>query len=783
MGRVRPVMFAAGRDDPRARRPVDAVRAGVYLALLFVVAVLSVIGEDLDIRLSDALVGFPGFLRALFLAAFWGGVVWAVTLLVVALVHGRPLLVLECLIAVAIAIVGAMCVAAIVGRSASDVFSRLGDVDGPPLYPPTLLAATSAVLATLAPRLTLPFRRVGRGLVGAQFVAAVFLSASLATGAIVSVLLGLLAGTTLHLVFGSPGGFPTVSRVRLALGDLGVDVADLHAVSMGREGSTVLAGTDAAGPVLVKVYGRDAWEGELIASAWRHVWYRGAQRTARPSRADYVEHEGFMTFLAQRAGARVPEVVTAGVGPDGDALIALRPDGSTLADGAILDANALRSLWEQLAILHASGIVHRRIDLDRVSMHEDRTASFGDLASASVERGAVDKLRDQAQLIALGLVTAGEETTEAEARVALGDDALVDVLPYVQEAALPPGVRTALRHAHISLDDERKRLTTQLGASDIEVAKLRRVTWKSFLNLALLVVASYTLIGMLADIDLGSFVRALGDANWWWLGAALVVGQLPRVAGAVSTMGSAEQPLPLGPTSMMQFASCYVNLAVPSSAGRLALTTRFFQRFGITPATALSASVIDSLSELIVQAVLFALVFFVSDVDLKLSMSEDQLSGLATTALVAVVLLVVAATVAFCIPALRARAKAALTEAHQALQVLHSPSKLIQLFGGNLLAQLLFSLTLGICVRAFGLHVPLTELILINTVVSLFAGILPVPGGIGVTEGGLSLGLTRAGVPAELALAIALTYRFAVFYLPPIWGYLSFKWLTARKYL
>jgi uncharacterized protein (TIRG00374 family) len=164
-------------------------------------------------------------------------------------------------------------------------------------------------------------------------------------------------------------------------------------------------------------------------------------------------------------------------------------------------------------------------------------------------------------------------------------------------------------------------------------------------------------------------------------------------------------------------------------------------------------------------------------------MSENQLSGLATTALVAAGVLVVAAAVALLVPALRARAKSALAQAAEALQVLRSPRKLIQLFGGNLVSQVLFAVTLGTCVRAFGLYVPLTELILINTVVTLFAGILPVPGGIGVTEGGLSLGLTRAGVPAELALAIALSYRFAVFYLPPIWGYLSFKWLSARKYL
>jgi hypothetical protein len=53
----------------------------------------------------------------------------------------------------------------------------------------------------------------------------------------------------------------------------------------------------------VKVYGRDAWDGELLASAWRRVWYRGTQRTARLGRVECVEHEGLVTFLAQRSGA------------------------------------------------------------------------------------------------------------------------------------------------------------------------------------------------------------------------------------------------------------------------------------------------------------------------------------------------------------------------------------------------------------------------------------------------------------------------------------------------
>jgi glycosyltransferase 2 family protein len=782
--RVHAELFAAGRDDPRARRPSDAIRAVAYLMLLLVTAVLSVIGHDFDTRFSNALVDLPGFLDALWRVGVWGAVGWATALLVIMLVRGRPLLAGEALLASILAIGGSACLAALVGESPGDVFSRIGDVESPPVFPPAVLAMTSAVLATLAPRLTVPFRRVGRWLIAAQLLGGLLLGATLASGAIAAILVGLLAGTTLHLVFGSPGGFPTVGRVRSALEDLGLEVDGLHPVSMGREGSVLLAGRDSVGPVQVKVYGRDAWDGELIASAWRRVWYRGTQRTARLGRVEYVEHEGLVTFLAQRSGARVPDVITAGLGDNGDALIAVRPDGTPLLDGAAtLDPNELATLWDQLAILHASGIAHRQIDLDRVVKHADRTAGFSDLASATVQSRPVDKLEDRAQLIAMGVLSSGEEPAVARARTALGDPGLVAVLPYLQEVVLPPHVRAGLRHRKIALDDVRKRLSSQLDASDIELTQLRRVTWQSVLSMLLLVVAAYTLIGMLADIDLGSFVRALGDADWWWLGAALLVGQLPRVANAVSTMGSTTQPLPLGPTALMQFAGCYVNLAVPSSAGHVALTTRFFQRFGASPAAALSAGVIDSVSEFVTQAVLFLLVFFVSDVDLGLSVSQDQLNGLATTALIILAALLVAGVVAFLVPPLRAKATTSFRQARDALQVLRSPSKLLELYGGNLLSQLLFALTLGACVRAFGMHLPLSNLILINTVVSLFAGLLPVPGGIGVTEGGISLGLTRVGVPAELAVAIALSYRFAVFYLPPIWGYLCFKWLVARRYL
>ena len=96
---------------------------------------------------------------------------------------------------------------------------------------------------------------------------------------------------------------------------------------------------------------------------------------------------------------------------------------------------------------------------------------------------------------------------------------------------------------------------------------------------------------------------------------------------------------------------------------------------------------------------------------------------------------------------------------------------------------MLFAAALGAFVAALGYPVSLTELILINVSVSLLAGVLPIPGGIGVVEGGLTFGLVRAGVPEDTAFAAVIMYRLATFYLPPIWGFFALGWLERNKHL
>jgi len=115
--------------------------------------------------------------------------------------------------------------------------------------------------------------------------------------------------------------------------------------------------------------------------------------------------------------------------------------------------------------------------------------------------------------------------------------------------------------------------------------------------------------------------------------------------------------------------------------------------------------------------------------------------------------------------------------------VVGAPGKAARLFGGQLVTQVLFAITLGCACRAYGQDVDLAALILINSFASFIGGIAPVPGGLGAVEAGMIGGLTAVAVPQEEAVAATLTARMMTAYLPPIWGWFSLRWLRAHDEL
>ena len=83
----------------------------------------------------------------------------------------------------------------------------------------------------------------------------------------------------------------------------------------------------------------------------------------------------------------------------------------------------------------------------------------------------------------------------------------------------------------------------------------------------------------------------------------------------------------------------------------------------------------------------------------------------------------------------------------------------------------------------FGYSATLAELILVNTFVSLFAGFMPVPGGVGVAEATYTAGLIAIGIPESAAASTALMVRLITFYIPPMWASFAMRWMRAHRYL
>ena len=93
------------------------------------------------------------------------------------------------------------------------------------------------------------------------------------------------------------------------------------------------------------------------------------------------------------------------------------------------------------------------------------------------------------------------------------------------------------------------------------------------------------------------------------------------------------------------------------------------------------------------------------------------------------------------------------------------------------------ALALAASLRAFGDHLSLATLIIVITLASMIGGIAPVPGGMGVVEAGMILGLTAAGISESDATAAVFIQRLFSSYLPPLWGWFTLLWLRRREYV
>lgn len=778
------LVFASSRGAPRLRRPLDVV----YVVGAFVMLILlSQIGrppgrsERLFAQITQS---WPQWASNVWTVGYAVPLVTAAVALITALALRRYAIALEALLAIVVVIA-----LLLVGMETVGYHFTAQPGPAPSItWPPAALTIAATVLLSLAVDLADLWRGVAIWVLGVGLVASVLSVETTATGALAVLLVALAAASIARLAIGTSAGLLSTADMRSLLIASGCDVAELRDTA--RRGDGVMLGTVDApdGETLqVKIRGRDAIEGRRVTRFWRSLAYRGDAAALGAGRAG-VEGEALLTLLAADRGAPVWPVAIVARPRRGAEVLALRADGGPVRPGDAFDENDAGASWVALGALHHADIGHLNLQPSAVIRRTDGSIALTDLAEAQIGLDGLARATDRAQLVALHCALMGPERAIAATRAALTGDSIAELLPFLQPAAFPRELRRALNEADVDADKVRASLAEAAGVAAPELAPLRKLTWGSVIRTALLIFAASALIPLMLEINWREMRDAAAGASLLALLGAFVLGQSPRPLQALSTIGAVPARLPFLPVYTLQLGTAYLNLALPNAAARMALTVRFFKRQGIPPATALTSSLIESLIGNVIQVLMLIAIVTSGAAQLDTGVDLATPSGPSRRLIVVVVgVIVVALATMGLAPKVRSRVVSALREwwpqVRQSMAPLRNSRKLGQMLSGTIGAEILFALTLLAFTEAFGGRLSLSEALVVNIGASLLATVLPVPGGIGVAESAIIVGLTSAGIDAETAFAAAVSTRLTTFYLPPIWGWFALRWLTRRNYI
>ena len=784
-------MFRPAAEGALRRRTRDWFGLFVGIALLIVTSLHHGDVTRSERAVFDLFNTLPGALAPLFRSLYRLGALWAVGLVVVAaLVAGRRRLARDLVLAGVLAWGSARALGEIVDAHESIAHSlriAVGFGGSPSAYPSTRVAIIVAVIVAAAPYVTRPARVLGWLIVVLLGASALYLGAAFPNDLVAGVVLGVTVASLVHLVFGSPGTRPTIPQITDALARLGVEA---HAVRFAPDqptSSTLVLAEDEHGVLRIRVVGRDDAHHQLLAKLWTSLVNKGSTSRFVLTREQQVEHEAYLMLVAAQAEVHVPTVVVAGRAGPRAALLVQRPvEGTRLADldpDAITDA-LLRRLWIDVEALRRARVVHGDLDADHVIVVGEQPwiVAFDD---AAISGDPHDHAADTAQLLASTAALVGDRRAVEAAVAVAGRPTVALALPLLQPAALSSSTRTLGGDGRRGFGDRLDRLravaAAAIGIDAPEPVQIRRITATgAAMALGALVAVGALLVDVGDPVDV---VNTMQGADWGWLALAIVVAFAANVAYAVALQGTVRTRLPLGPTTELQVAMSFSNLAVPAIGGQ-GMQVRFLQRLGVDlPSAVAAGGVLSGFGALVAAFACFGVALLVEPAHVDLSLIPTN--GLLLLLVVVAVLMVLASASLAALPGVRARVVPPLSRATRTMvDSLRSPGRVALLVGGNVAATIMSTWCLQLCLIAFGGHVSFWALLAANVAVVTIASIVPVPGG-GTAVGtvGLSAVLVSYGVARDVAVASVLANQLVYYYLPAVPGWFATRSLLRRDYL
>jgi undecaprenyl-diphosphatase len=645
-----------------------------------------------------------------------------------------------------------------------------------------LIAAAVALVIIAAPWVSQQWRRVLWTGVALLVVLRVVSSTEAPLDIVVAIAVGMAVGSLALLAFGTEGSDPEAPELVAMLRTVG------HASRIeqlpGNSPLVYRVDLVGSGPLEMRVRTAHDRSEVLLEQLWRSARLR-RWVTDRPydTVQRRIEHEALAQRAAADAGARVARVRAIVASRDGSVgLLETAAEGVPASELAPeqLDPAMLRDVWHQVEALHRDRIAHRNLGLSQLMVAPDGGAVLRGFDGAAIAASDRDLALDRAQLLVSTALEIGAQAAVDVAVEAVGAQAVLTAVPYLQPLALPAPTRRAWRSNKEVLDALRDAVRNSTGVEPAPLARLDRIRPRTALSIAALAGAFYLLLPQLAHLD--ESAEAATHANWWWLGPMLVGAAATIVFAALAFVASVREPIAYLPALRMQLASSFVSRLAPANTGTLAMGVRFLQRSGVDAGAAAAAVGLCALAGFVGHITLmFAFLAWVGTSDVGFSLPQANVVFIVIAVAVSAAGLVIVA-----VPALRRRILPPVlvqirNAASSIADVLTSPMRVLSLTYGSLGVTMSFILTLAAAVAAFGGGVSFPEIGAAYLVAAALGSAAPTPGGLGAVEAALVGALTGYGMASGPAVSAVLTFRLITYWLPALPGWFTFHWMQRRE--
>jgi uncharacterized protein (TIRG00374 family) len=673
-------------------------------------------------------------------------------------------------------------------------------------FPPAAwLSGATAILTVGGAEMSRRWRSGLWWLTGIAAAVEVVVGAFLPVDGVVAIALGVTVGSLILLGFGEAESRPAAAQVVAALRECGTDVKALTEVPAGLEAPAAFEVTTAEGtPLAVRVYAADDRDRDRLARLYRWLMVRHPQNNRAGGTVESAaEHELLAMVAGARSGARVPEPVVAypvrGRAGRSGALVAWTDVGGhrleLLAPDQVSDA-ALADLWHSVGLLGKHRLAHRLLRSDNIFIDADDRAWLTGFVLA--ELGASDQLltTDIAELLTSLAVQFGAERAVASAVAALGARPVSDASALLQPLALswptrikvrnydrartaalsPPRARRGLRPGGRPdlLADLRTEVAQVTREPSAKLEPLSRFTRKRALGFVGAFAVLYLVLPQLANA--GAAARALGNADYWWIIAALPAIFVAQSFSTLLLKGVLPAELPFGPTYIVEFAASFLNRVTPGNVGGMALNLRYLQKAGVDSGSATASVGLQTLSGTTAIVALGAISVAAAGRHsaVHLRVHDRQL----------LLLLIVGILVGGALLVLTPRGRRFFHDkiwtfvrsaGATIAEVCKSPGHVALIVVGATGGPLVQVAALSLCVHAVGGHLPVVQVAAVYLGSHLVASAAPVPGGLGALEAALIAGLSSLGMPAGAATSAVLIYRLLTYWLTIPIGWIALK--------